>query len=142
MTKCSLHLQRKIRNQLDMIQIFMLLMKVSIFNIFAQTFSFFSLLILLIVDTVTVSEDIARSLTHDFDFLKIDAKCLKSAVIFFLESDTCSSLESSDFLSSRIMLIFKNLKYFSFSKTIDVNDLDALHVMIKECQSILDVINR
>src|SRR5437762_7446794 len=112
MTKCSLHFQRKIRNQFNMIQIFVLLMKVSIFNIFAQTFSLFSLLILLIVDTVTVSEGIARSSTHDFDFSKIDAKHLKSAVIFFLESDTHSSLESSDFSSSCIVLIFKNLKYF------------------------------
>src|SRR5436305_14889507 len=107
-------------------------MKVSIFNIFAQTFSLFSLLFLLIVDTVIVSEDIVRSLTCDFDFLKIDAKCLKSAVIFFLESDTCSSLESSDFSSSCIVLILKNLKYFSFLKMIDVNDLDTLCVMIKE----------
>ena len=124
-----------------MIQIFVLLMKVSIFNIFAQTFSLFSLLILLIVDTVTVSEDIARPSTHDFGFLKIDAKHLKSAVIFFLEFDTCSSLESSDFSSSHIVLIFKNLKYFSFLKMIDVNNLDTLCVMIKECQSILNVIN-
>src|SRR5947207_5356376 len=130
MMKCLLCLQRKIRNQLNMIQIFVLLMKVSIFNIFAQTFSLFSLLILLIVNTVTVSEDIARPLTHDFDFLKIDAKCLKSAVISFLESDTCSSLESSDFLSSCIVSIPKNLKYFSFLKMIDVNDLGALCVMV------------
>src|SRR5438045_5955914 len=112
--KCLLCFQRKIRNQLDVVQIFMLLMKVSIFNIFAQTFSLFSLLILLIVDTVTVFKDIARPSTHDFDFLKIDAKHLKSAVIFFLESDTCSSLESSDFLSFCIVSILKNLKYFSF----------------------------
>ena len=124
-----------------MIQIFMLLMKVSIFNIFAQTFSLFSLLILLIVDTVTVSEDIARSLTHDFNFLKIDAKHLKFTVILFLESDTCSSLESSDFLSSCIVLIFKNLKYFSFLKMIDINNLSALCVTVKECQSIFNVIN-
>src|SRR5947207_5410869 len=91
MTKCSLCLQRKIRNQLNVIQIFVLSMKVSIFNIFAQTFSFFSFLILLIIDTVTVSEDIARSLTRDFDFSKIDAKCLKFVIIFFLEFNTCSS---------------------------------------------------
>ena len=88
----------------------MLLMKVSIFNIFAQTFSLFSLLILLIVDTVTVSEGIARSSTHDFDFSKIDAKHLKSAVIFFLEFNTRPSLESPDSSSSHIVLSPKNLK--------------------------------
>ena len=64
-------------------------------------------------------------------------------LLFCIRSETQKVLKDTDvsFNHSEVMNTSKNLQFMFFSISIDVNNINKLHIADRECQDILNVLN-
>src|SRR5437667_7699706 len=83
-----------------------------------------------------------KSAIIDFNINEINYTCLKFTLFLLLELKMNKLIECSFSSFSHIILISKNLTYLLFSKLVSSDDLVSLHVVIKKCQIILNIVNK
>ena len=77
----------------------------------------------------------------DLNFEDFDSNYLKTALYSFFEFEFKKITEDSAFSLNQIIKTSKSLKYMTFLKMINANNVKKLQVAVKKCESILDILN-
>src|SRR5205809_193227 len=90
------------------------------------------------VDQLTTRKEITKLKILDIELESINLNCLKLMLLTYLKSEILEDVNSN---YSEIIKTSKNLKYMFFSIFINVNNINKLHITVKKCDDILNILN-
>ena len=95
------------------------------------------------VDQLIIRKEVTRLKTLNIKLKSMNFNHLKSMLLFCLESETQKVLKNINvnFNHFRIMNISKNFWFMFFSISVDINNINKLHIADRKCWDILNVLN-
>ena len=95
------------------------------------------------VDQLVTRKEMTRLKALNIKLESMNFNHLKSMLLFCIRSETQKVLKNINvsFNHFRIVNISKNLQFMFFSISIDVNNINKLHIADRKCQDILNVLN-
>ena len=95
------------------------------------------------VDQLVTRKEMTRLKVLNIELKSMNLNCLKLMLLFCFRSETQKVLKNTDvsFNCFRVVNTSKNLQFMFFSISIDVNNINELHIIDKKCQDILNVLN-
>ena len=93
-------------------------------------------------EKTTIKEEVSHSVISDFNFKDLNSNCLKMTLCLFFKSELKKITEDSASSFNQIIKTSKNLKYMTFSKTVNADNTKKLQVAVKKCESILNILNK
>src|SRR5204862_7583144 len=95
------------------------------------------------VNQLVTRKEMTKSKVLNIKFKSMNFNCLKLILFFCLESETQKIFKNINvsFNYFEVVNTLKNLQFMFFSISIDVNNINKLHIADRKCQDILNILN-
>ena len=95
------------------------------------------------VDQLVIRKEMTRSKVLNIKLESMNFNHLKSMLLFYIRSETQKVFKDVNvsFNHFKIVNISKNFQFIFFSISIDINNINKLHIADRKCQDILNVLN-